>query len=86
MWTTPCARFWHLANSQFDNYLTQLSQWSLSNHMEVNERKSKEMIISASSSVIEMSVQLELLQKRVLRIIMVALILIVILMPLTVQS
>ena len=63
-----------------------MSQWSLSNHMEVNERKTKEMIISASSSVIEMSVQLELLQKRVLRIIMVALILIVILMPLTVQS
>ena len=49
--TTMCEFLASGQSSQFDNYLAQLSQWSLSNHMEVNERKTKEMIISASSSV-----------------------------------
>ena len=32
-------------------YLNELSDWSLSNHMMINERKTKEMVITSSRAV-----------------------------------
>jgi len=36
--------------SRMDVNLTQLLDWSISNHMNVNVKKTKEMIISSSNS------------------------------------